>query len=660
MTASTTPTERSSRPFPAQVPALHPVGAVVEAGNSHGGDGILRIMPSAPRAPRQVTTTTAGEEPIHYRVGMPDPQSHEYHVQMIVPALPERMTATIVFSAWAPGSYMIRDFARHVYGLEITDRQGARLGYQRLDKQRWSVTTAGRAFMVTYRVFAFEASVRTSFLDDSHAYWNGTSLFFAVDGATTRPCLVSVVAPRAWQVSTALRRVPGTGKKQDNTFWAAGYDELVDCPFEIGTHELVTFKIDRTRFELALYGRTNADVRRLVDILRRVARATATIFGGFPFDRYLFIVHALPVGSGGLEHMASVTMDITGLSFEDEKGYQRFADLAAHEFFHAWNVKRLHDPALGPFDYTRENYTRMLWFHEGFTDYLANIIILRAGVTSEQDFWGWIAEDWPKYASRPGRGETPLGELSFEAWIKLYKPADNHFNHSVSYYEKGLWVGMALDLELRLATGGRQGLPELFRRLWDRAGRREANVSEMDVRRAANEIASRSLDHFFDKYIHGTDELPLPALWRRAGLKIAFIAPWAPQSGENDPVKRARARGWSGASVQAQAHAPGSERAVVKNVLPGSPAAAAGLTFGDEIVAIDGDRVNAASFPRRLGDHRPGTTVTVTYFRRDQLRESRFTVAVSPERRVQIEAARRPAASALAVRKGWLGHPPRK
>jgi predicted metalloprotease with PDZ domain len=199
-------------------------------------------------------------------------------------------------------------------------------------------------------------------------------------------------------------------------------------------------------FELALYGRTNADRRRLVGILRRVANTTAAIFGGFPFKRYLFIVHALPAGSGGLEHKASVTMDIAGLSFEDDKGYQRFADLAAHEFFHVWNVKRLHDPVLGPFDYTKENYTRLLWFHEGFTDYLANIIILRAGSIRQEDFWRWIAEDWSKYATRPGRNETPLSELSFEAWIKQYKPADNHFNSAVSYYEKGLWVGMAAQL----------------------------------------------------------------------------------------------------------------------------------------------------------------------------------------------------------------------
>jgi len=357
----------------------------------------------------------------------------------------------------------------------------------------------------------------------------------------------------------------------------------------------------------------------------------------FPFKRYLFIVHALPVASGGLEHMSSVTMDIAGLSFEEERGYVRFADLAAHEFFHVWNVKRLHDPVLGPFDYGRENYTRLLWFHEGFTDYLANVIILRAGVIDDDGFWRWIAEDWPKYASRPGRNQTPLDELSFEAWIKQYKPADNHVNRAVSYYEKGLWVGMALDLTLRLATGGRAGLPQLFRRLWNRAGRRAAPVTEADVRSAARAIAGRPLDTFFERYVHGTDELPLPTLWRRAGVDVTLAAPWSADGGENDAVKRQRARAWSGATVAGQTAS--GERAIIRNVVPGSPAAEAGLTFNDEIVAVAGDRVNAANFGRRLADHLPGSRVTISYFRRDLLRETTLTIGASPERKLRLRAA---------------------
>jgi predicted metalloprotease with PDZ domain len=621
---------------------------------------------------RELKTPTAAtvELPVVYRVAMPDPASHEFHVQMEVPALPERATAEIVFPAWAPGSYLVRDFVRHVYGLTVTDRRGRDLGKERLDKQRWRIATDGQAFRVSYRVFAFEASVRTSFLDQSHAYWNGSSLFFFIDGELARPCQVAVilppmarppsspsrsrVGPRAsrWRIDTALPGVP----RRLGWFQATDFDELVDSPFEVGSHARDTFALRNVRFETALYGRTNADPVRLRDILRRVAMATAAIFGGgFPFRRYLFIIHALPVGSGGLEHRASVTLDITGLSFEDEAGYQRFADLAAHELFHAWNVKRIRDTVLGPFDYTCENYTRLLWFHEGFTDYLANIIILRAGIIDETRFWRWIAEDWPKYANRPGRHETSLSELSFEAWIKLYKPAENHINASVSYYEKGLWVGMALDLVLRDKTNGQRGLPQLFQRLWDDFGARDRPITERDVRDAAARVAGpkgeKTMDDFFKRYIHGTDELPLPALWRMAGLTVVERPEQELEArrpaAERDRVRERRLRAWTGIALH-------PERLAIRNVVPGSPAAAAGLTFGDEIVAVDGQRVTPATFSKRVADRDPGDRCRIVFFRRDLLDEATLTLGQNPERKLTIKPDPAADRKALAIRRGWL------
>jgi predicted metalloprotease with PDZ domain len=291
------------------------------------------------------------------------------------------------------------------------------------------------------------------------------------------------------------------------------------------------------------------------------------------------------------------------------------------------------------------------------------VIILRAGVIDEAAFWRWISEDWPRYATRPGRSETPLDELSFEAWIKQYKPAENYVNRAVSYYEKGLWVGMALDLELRAATGGRRGLPELFRWMWDRVRRRPAAITEADVRAAARALTGRDFDRFFDRYVHGTAELPLPALWRRAGLTVKRAAPWSPGGGEGDPERRRRARSWSGAVIAAPgqgAGGAGADRAVVRNVLPGSPAAAAGLTFGDEIVALAGDRVNATTFARRLSDHPSGAEIAVAYFRRDRLREARLRVGRSPDRKLILEPSPRASAAAAAIRKGWLGRRPPK
>ena len=589
--------------------------------------------------------------PIGYRVAMPDPGSHEFHLEMQVPALPERATAELVFPAWAPGSYLVRDFVRHLYGLAITDERGKPLPHERLDKQRWRVSSGGRAFRVRYRVFAFEQSVRTSFLDSSHGYWNGTSLFFYVDGELERPCEVAVQRPprTRWHIDTALVGVAG----RPDHYRAASFDELVDSPFEVGEHARSTFTAGGTRFDVALYGRHNADATRLRQILRRVVLATAQMFGGgFPFRRYLFIIHALPIGSGGLEHRASVTMDIAGLSFEDDGGYQRFADLAAHEFFHAWNVKRIRDTVLGPFDYTRENYTRLLWFHEGFTDYLANLIILRAGVIDQKRFWRFIAEDWPKYAGRPGRNQTPLDELSFEAWIKLYKPAENHINRTVSYYEKGLWAGMALDLILRGKSRGRRGLPELFARLWTDFGRHDRPITERDVRAAATQVARAPMDAFFRRYIHGTDELPLLALLRTAGLAVSERSEWALEADkpadERDRVRARRLRAWTGIALH-------PDRLAVRNVVPDSPAWRAGLTFGDEIVAVDGQRVTPASFAKRIGDRDPGDRCSVTYFRRDQLQTATLTLVESPERKLLVKPDPAAKKEALAIRRGWLG-----
>lgn len=590
-----------------------------------------------PKVPRRTVA------PIRYRVSMPEPVSHELHVAMEVPALAERATVDVLMAAWAPGSYLVRDFSRNVYDLTVEDSAGRPVVVERLDKLRWRVASEGCAVTVRYRVFAFEQSVRTSFLDDAHAFWNGTSVFFHIEGELGRPCEVVVDAPEGWRVSTALPAAAPGGR----SFRAAGYDELADSPFEVGTHTLRRFRVRGTRFEVALYGRTNADVSRLIRELERIVASTARIFGGFPFDRYLFIVHALPARGGGLEHARSTTLDIAGLSFDDEKGYQAFAELAAHEFFHAWNVKRIHDRVLGPFDYTRECYTRLLWFHEGFTEYMESIVLLRAGLLAPERYLAGLAEDWGRYVSRPGR-HAPLSELSFEAWIKQYKPSDNHTNRMVSYYEKGKWAALVLEILTREATRGRRGVEDLFLALWESHGVGDRGITSDDVRAAAEAVAGRSLGTYFSRYIDGSDELPVPGLLRRAGIAVTAKAPW---EGEGDPVRARRTRGWAGLQLAGGAN----DRATVKNVVPGSPAWRAGLTYGDELVAVDGMRATAGTGAKRFADRQPGDSVPVTFFRQDGLRTVTLVMGQNPERRYAFDIDRRAAAGARAIRRGWLG-----
>lgn len=583
----------------------------------------------------------AASAPLRYRVTLDDPVGHEIGVELVVPA-PGGDSLDLVLPVWTPGSYLVRDFARHLFDLEARDAAGRRLPVERIEKHRWRVRTGRGALRVRYRVFAFEESVRTSFFDDAHAFWNGTSVFLYADGVLERPCEVEVEPPPGWRVSTAL---PRRGAR-----WrAAGYDELADSPFEVGTHDVHAFRSGGARFELALFGETNADVRRLVAILRAVARAEGALFGGFPFDRYLFVVHMLPRDGGGLEHRASSTLNVAGLSFDGEAGYKRFAELAAHELFHAWNVKRIRDRRLGPFDYTRENYTRLLWFHEGFTSFMEGPILLRAGLIEPEAHLADLAERWTRYVAKPGRNVTPLSDLSFEAWIKQYKPAENFTNRAISYYEKGEWVALALELVLREATGGRRGVADLFRRLWRAFGARDVGLEPADVEAAASAVAGRPLDGFFRRYVHGTEELPLPRLLARAGVRVARRAPW---QDERDRTKARRLRGWTGLAL---ASSERRQPATVRNVVPDSPAWRAGLSYGDELVAVAGARVDAATALRRLQDAAPGARLAIAYFRRDRLRETTLVVGRSPERRFAFALDPNAAPAAAAIRRGWLG-----
>jgi predicted metalloprotease with PDZ domain len=586
---------------------------------------------------------SAQSPPIRFQIAMPEPQSHELVLAMEIPAMPERARLRIGMPAWAPGSYMVRDFARHIYDLEITDLRGKPLPVVRLDKQRWEIASEGRPVRVAYRIFAFEETVRTSIFDDQHAFWNGTSVFFYVEDDLGRPIEVEVTPREGWRISTALPAVP----RHPHTFAAASYDELADSPFEVGTHDVHAFRVGRTRFEVAMFGRTNANPARLVSDIRNIVTATGQMFGGFPFERYLFIIHHLGARGGGLEHAASCTLDIAGLGFEDDKSYQRFAELAAHEFFHAWNVKRIHDRVLGPFDYQGENYTRLLWFHEGFTEYMESLVLLRAGIIDPETYLDDLAEEWPRYLQRPGRNVTPLSELSFEAWIKLYKPADNHTNRTVSYYEKGKWAALVLELMLREATRGRRGIEDLFVALWREFGQEGRGIGEEDIEAAVAQLAGTRLDAYFASYIRGTEELPVPDLLARAGITLVREAPW---QGNGDEVKRARLRSYTGITWGGI-----GDRAVVRNVVPDSPAWTAGLTYGDEVIAVAGQRVNLSTAGRRFADQPPGKSVDVHFFRKDALRTTQLLLSENPERRLQLTIATRPLRNGRAIRRGWLG-----
>lgn len=571
---------------------------------------------------------------IAYRLAIPAPAQQWVHVTMTVQR-PQGLRSEVAMPAWTPGSYLVRDHARHVDGVVATDLRGRPLPLHRVDKQTWRIDHGLGGFTLSYRVFADEAGVRTSFVDDRHATLNGSSIFMYLVKGTGRPVTVELALPAGWQAHTALERPAAELAR----FVAPDYDTLADSPMELGTPELRAFDVAGARIELVFSAPagSNADTARIAADLQRVVAAFARMMDGLPLRRYVFLVLADDTGDGGLEHAASTLLRVPRDSFADDAGYRRITNLGAHEFFHLWNVKRLRDAELRPYDYRGEDYTRLLWFHEGFTETMEQQALVRAGLVDGEVYLRELATSWTAYVKKPGRNHAPLGELSFDAWTKAYKPSPSHGNTQVSYYEKGYLLGVSLDLELRLrsAQHDRQGsLAGLFRRLMASHGQTGKGLTQADIVAAASAEAGEPMDAFFARHVDGRDELPLPDLLTRAGVQV---------------VSEATTRAYSGLVLAADR--------VVRNIEPGSPAEVAGLMLGDEVIAIGGRRVRGGDEAQaRLAERKAGEKVEVAVFRGGRLEQRVLTLVADPHRTHRFELA--PAATllpaTLAVRQAWL------
>ena len=422
-----------------------------------------------------------------FTVAMPRPETHLYTITMEVDPRGAR-TLDLVLPVWTPGSYLVREFSRHIRDFSAKEKGRRRpIEVLKVEKNRWRLSFPSKKsespglLSVSYRVYAHELSVRTSHLDASHGYGNGASLFFYVEGRKDEPQEVAFRLPRGWRTSMAL---PSRG----GVFRAGSYDELVDSPFECGTHRTFDFWVRGVPHTLALWGRGNEDAARVVRDLKRLVVEAAALFGGLPYERYLFLVHLAPGARGGLEHRASQSVAVDPWAFRPEKAYRDTLLLFSHELFHAWNVKRIRPEAFGPFDYTQEVHTRDLWALEGVTSYYEVLLAVRAGlVTPAQGFEQW-ATSWTGHLETPGRKVQSAELASFDSWIRFYRPDENSVNVAESYYRRGQLLGLALDLTLRVGTGGRRGLDDVLRLLW----RRWASKGKGYPQGALEEAAARS------------------------------------------------------------------------------------------------------------------------------------------------------------------------
>jgi predicted metalloprotease with PDZ domain len=585
---------------------------------------------------------------MRYRLSFPEPHSHLVHVEVRV----ERPgpAAVLALPVWTPGSYLVREFARHLEGISAEDERGRPLRVERLDKHRFRVEAGeAEALLVRYRVYANELTVRTCHLDGTHAFLNGAAVFLFVPGREREPHAVEVVAPEGWQVSTALPGGP-------SEFTARDYDELVDAPFEIGTHHLVRFTAAGRPHEIAVWGRGNLDEARLAADARAIVEAFARLMGGLPYERYLFLLHLSDRRRGGLEHASSTALHVQRTGFHPPETYEETLGLFAHEFFHVWNVKRMRPAALVPFDYEREQYTRLLWWFEGATSYYEQVALSRAGLLPSARWLRNLGRALTTLERTPGARKMSLEEASFLAWVKHYRPDENSVNSAISYYLKGELVALALDLALRRAG---RSLDELLRTLWARYGEGaggglvegSAGIPEDGVEAAAAEmLGEEAARRFFDRHVRGTDPLELDLdlvglrLRRRAssGLDDRGGTPPPPENGNG------RA-GWLGAEI------PAGPKLLVKEVREGSPAHRAGLYPEDEIVAESGFRIDRAGLWDRLRERGPGGTLRLTVFRRDELMGVLVPLGEPPEDAVWLEPVPGASEAQKAAFEAWSG-----
>lgn len=600
---------------------------------------------------------SASAPEISYTVSMPEPHTHLLRVEMRVGRgggaaaanLPTEVD--LVMPVWTPGSYLVREYARHVQDFAASDAGGKSLAWRKVNKNTWRVETAGAAREVraTYSVYANELSVRTNDLHDRHAFWNNAATLMYVDGQLSAPSTVRVVPFGDWKIATGLPPVSG----QRNTFRAENFDVLYDSPFLLGDFKTISFEVRNVPHRIIIDGEGNYDAERMRRDVQKIVETATETMGEIPYRDYTFLLMLHPSAGGGLEHLNSTALIMRRYAFRPEAAWDDYLSLVAHEYFHLWNVKRIRPDALGPFDYTGENYTRLLWVAEGITSYYENILSRRAGMITDKEYLTTIANAIRGLQNTPGRLEQSIEEASFDAWIKYYRPDENTLNSAISYYDKGAIVGLLLDLEIRRRSAGAKSLDDVMRYLYNEFYKKNRNYTPEDFQRAAEQMAGASLDDFFRRYVRGREELDYNTALAAVGLQLQTTATAATGAGgaaaPADQSKPAAPKAYFGANLRQD-----GDRLVVSSVPAGTPAYNQGITFNDQIVALDGGRVTLQTFNARLDERRPGDEVRLTVFRLDELRTITIKLGSRVEENYRIVPLAQQTPEQKRLYEGWL------
>jgi predicted metalloprotease with PDZ domain len=599
-------------------------------------------------------------EPHQYRICPVDPAAHLFEVSVTI-SQPEPAGQLIAIAAWVPGSYRIRDLARHVVGISANTDE-AEVSLTKRDKSTWQADVCESPLTVTLQIHAYDRSVRGAHLDTTHGFFDGAAVFPAVVGQENVECHVEICRPptsvgNSWRVATAMQSLDA-GSYDFGTYIARDYAELIDHPVEMGDILLGEFEVNGIPHVIAFNGHSSFDMARICHDLTTLCEAQMGFLGKpDDLDRYLFLVAVKEDGYGGLEHRWSSALMCSRRDLprrgesKVSDNYRKFLGLCSHEYFHLWNVKRMKPECFDPYDLTAETHTGLLWVFEGITSYYDDLFLARSGLVSADSFLELLGQTITRVRRTPGRLRQDIQASSFDAWTKLYQADSNSPNAMISYYAKGALVGLALDMTIRKESDGEFSLDDVMLECWRRHA--DTGMPERGLESIARSVTGLELEDFFDRFVRGTLDLPLPGLLKTVGVDMR-MRPTNDRKdlGGKEVKDDIKPPLWLGATLVANG---GSSR--FKIVLNGGPAERAGIAPGDEPVAIDGLRLNAANVDSRLRDYHAGDTVTVTVFRDHQLMRCRVTLASPPDDTCFLMIDDECDAAAAKQRDDWLGQP---
>lgn len=571
---------------------------------------------------------------IDFTISFKEPQAHYVEIDMLLSGMQsERLD--LKMPTWTPGSYLIREFSRHVEQLTATDENQVVIPVTKIAKNTWRLVASSDSITVRYRVYSFEKTVRTNFVDDSHAFISPAATFLYPDGGLHMSASVTVELPEAWgKISTGLSPI----SDQPHTFLAENFDILYDSPLELGNQDTWQIEAAGVIHEVAMVGKASYERDRLSEDIRKIVEAETEIWGSNPNDRYVFVTHHYQNAHGGLEHLNSTVLAISRDIYSSKVGYNNYLSLVAHEYFHLWHVKRLRPDTLGPFDYENENYTRLLWIFEGFTAYYDNLITRRCGFRDETEYLQELAADFNIVLNRPGHQSQSAGLASFDAWIKHYRPDENAINSSISYYNKGAMLAAMLDIYIITNTDGQYRLDQVLQAAYKKFYMIEnRGITESDFLGLAAEVTGVSVKEICHA-AHQTTDLNYNTYFNAVGYQLI----------DDNAEVRTPALGIK-CTVS-------DGRTIIKSIERNSSAWEHGLNVEDEIIAVNDRRVDASGreLEAMLQQNQIGDWVRVLVARDGLIRE--FTVCLKESRKVAYRIIRNPNRTAQEARLGaiWL------